>query len=71
MKDRPGLLGLLWIYAAVNFSLAFINVLFFPLVLAFASEASAGGVLSAAGIGQWREASRSAPGEAPSGGCEA
>ncbi|MFH1104667.1 MAG: MFS transporter [Actinomycetota bacterium] len=51
VKDRPGLLGLLWIYAAVNFSLAFINVLFFPLVLAFASEASAGGVLSAAGIG--------------------
>lgn len=51
VRDRTGLFGLLWIYASVNFTLSFINVLFFPLVLAFASEASAGGVLSAAGIG--------------------
>jgi DHA3 family macrolide efflux protein-like MFS transporter len=51
VKDRPGLFGLLWLFASVNFTLAFINVLFFPLVLAFASEASAGTVLSAAGIG--------------------
>ncbi|OFW67394.1 MAG: hypothetical protein A2Z12_05980 [Actinobacteria bacterium RBG_16_68_21] len=51
VKDRPGLFGLLWIFAAVNFTLAFINVLIFPLVLAFASEAAAGSVLSAAGIG--------------------
>ena len=51
VKDRPGLLGLLEIYAAVNFTLAFINVLIFPLALAFASEASAGTVLSVAGVG--------------------
>lgn len=51
IKDRPGLFGLLWVYAGVNFSLSFGNVLFIPLVVAFASEAAAGGVLSAAGFG--------------------
>jgi MFS family permease len=51
VKERPGLFGLLWIYAGVNFSLAFANVLLIPLVVAFSSEGAAGGVLSAAGIG--------------------
>jgi DHA3 family macrolide efflux protein-like MFS transporter len=51
VKDRPGLFGLLWIFAGVNFTLSFINVLLFPLVLSFASEASAGTVLSVAGLG--------------------
>jgi MFS family permease len=51
VKDRAGLFGLLWIYAAVNFTLSFVNVLIFPLVLAFASEAAAGTALSVAGIG--------------------
>jgi MFS family permease len=51
IRDRKGLFGLLWIYAGVNFSLSFANVLFIPLVLSFASEAAAGGVLSAAGFG--------------------
>jgi len=51
IKERSGLFGLLWVYAGVNFSLAFGNVLFIPLVVSFASEGAAGGVLSAAGFG--------------------
>jgi len=51
IKDRKGLFGLLWVYAGVNFALSFGNVLFIPLVVAFADEAAAGGVLSAAGFG--------------------
>jgi hypothetical protein len=51
IKDRPGLFGLLWIYAAVNFALAFVNVLIIPLVLAFSNEAGVGGMFSAVGIG--------------------
>jgi MFS transporter, DHA3 family, macrolide efflux protein len=51
IRDRHGLFGLLWVYAGVNFALSFANVLFIPLVLSFASEAAAGGVLSAAGFG--------------------
>lgn len=51
IRERSGLFGLLWVYAAVNFSITFANVLFIPLVVAFASEGAAGGVLSAAGFG--------------------
>ncbi len=51
VRDRPGLLGVLWVVAGVNFTLEFFNVLLFPLVLTFASEASAGAVLSIGGIG--------------------
>lgn len=51
VRERPGLFGLLWIYAGVNFSLAFANVLLIPLVVAFSSEGAAGGVFSAAGVG--------------------
>ncbi|HSM02529.1 MAG TPA: MFS transporter [Acidimicrobiia bacterium] len=51
IKDRPGLFGLLWVYAAVNFSLSFVNVLIIPMVLAFASEAAVGAVFSTVGIG--------------------
>lgn len=51
VRERGGLFGLLWIYGGVNFALSFGNVLFIPLVVAFASESAAGGVLSAAGFG--------------------
>ena len=51
LKDRSGLLYLLFVYAAVNFVLAFTNILFIPLVVSFANEGAAGGVFSAAGIG--------------------
>lgn len=51
LRDRGGLLGLLLIYAGVNFVLAFTNVLAIPLIVSFASETAAGGVLSAGGFG--------------------
>jgi DHA3 family macrolide efflux protein-like MFS transporter len=51
LRDRSGLLWLLVIYAGVNFVLAFVNVLIIPLIVSFTSEAAAGGVLSAAGVG--------------------
>lgn len=51
VRERTGLFGLLWIFAGVNFTLSFANVLFIPLVVSFASESAAGGVLSAAGLG--------------------
>jgi hypothetical protein len=51
VRERPGMFGLLWIFAGVNFSLAFINVLLIPLIVAFSSEATAGGVFSASGFG--------------------
>lgn len=51
LKVRRGLLGLLVVVAGVNFTLEFFNLLLFPLVLSFASEVSAGTVLSIGGIG--------------------
>lgn len=51
LRERGGLLGLLLIYAGVNFVLAFTNVLVIPLIVSFSSETSAGAVLSAAGLG--------------------
>ena len=51
LRERGGLLGLLFIYAGVNFVLAFENVLAIPLIVSFASETAAGAVLSAAGFG--------------------
>jgi hypothetical protein len=51
LRERGGLLGLLFIYAGVNFVLSFTNVLLIPLVVSFATEAEAGAVLSATGVG--------------------
>ena len=51
LRARPGLFGLLWVYAGVNFMLSLTNVLLIPLIVSFASEAAAGGVLSLAGAG--------------------
>lgn len=51
LRQRGGLLWLLVIYAGVNFVLAFVDTLLIPLVVSFASEAAAGGILSAAGVG--------------------
>ena len=51
LRERGGLLWLLVIYAGVNFVLAFVDTLLIPLVVSFASETAAGGVLSAAGVG--------------------
>ncbi len=51
LRDRGGLLWLLTIYAGVNFVLSFSNVLLIPLIVTFTSEAVAGSVFSAAGVG--------------------
>ena len=51
LRERTGLLWLLFLYAGVNFVLSFTNVLLIPLIVSFATEAEAGAVLSAAGIG--------------------
>lgn len=51
LKVRRGLLGLLIVFASINFTLSFFNVLLFPLVLSFASEVSTGTVFSIGGIG--------------------
>jgi DHA3 family macrolide efflux protein-like MFS transporter len=49
LRERGGLLWLLFIYAGVNFALSFTNVLLIPLIVSFATEAAAGAVISAAG----------------------
>lgn len=51
LRERPGLLGLLWVYAGVNFTLSATNVLIIPLIVSFSTETAAGLVLSAAGAG--------------------
>lgn len=51
LRQRTGLLWLLIVYAGVNFVLAFVNTLIIPLIVSFASEAAAGGIFSAAGVG--------------------
>jgi MFS family permease len=51
LRDRPGLLGLLWIYAGTNFMMSMTFVLLIPLVISFSSEAAAGAILSAGGAG--------------------
>jgi DHA3 family macrolide efflux protein-like MFS transporter len=51
IKDRRGLLTLLLLFSAINFSLAFTVVLLTPLVLGFGSPAVLGTVLSMGGIG--------------------
>jgi DHA3 family macrolide efflux protein-like MFS transporter len=51
LRDRSGLLWLLVIYAGVNFVLSFADVLLIPMIVTFASEAAAGAVLSASGLG--------------------
>jgi MFS family permease len=42
LRERPGLFGLLWYYAAVNFFLNLSSVLSTPLVLAFGTEVELG-----------------------------
>lgn len=48
---RRGLVGLLVFFAALNLSVGFADVLITPLVLAFASTAALGAVLSIGGVG--------------------
>ncbi len=51
LRERPGLLGLLWIYAGVNFMMSMTNVLIIPLVLSFATASALGLILSISGLG--------------------
>ncbi|MBI3160371.1 MAG: MFS transporter [Chloroflexi bacterium] len=49
LRGRPGLFGLLWYFAAINFFLSLSGVLATPLVLGFATPAAAGLVGSVGG----------------------
>lgn len=51
IKQRHGLLALLWYFASVNLVFGFVGVLAFPLILGFADEIAVGNVFSAAGVG--------------------
>lgn len=51
LKARPGLLGLLVLFAFINFALAFHSVLFTPLILSFADADMLGSILSVGGLG--------------------
>ena len=51
IRKRPGLFGLLWYYAAVNFFLSLSGPLWGPLILSFGTEIELGTVQMAAGVG--------------------
>jgi DHA3 family macrolide efflux protein-like MFS transporter len=51
IRARPGLLGLLLVFAAVNFATALVQTLITPLVLSFAPSAVLGTVVTGAGLG--------------------
>jgi MFS transporter, DHA3 family, macrolide efflux protein len=51
IRARPGLLGLLLLFATVNFTTGIVQVLFTPLVLSFADPVVLGTILSIGGIG--------------------
>lgn len=51
IRERPGLLSILGLFAGINFAQGFVMVLLPPLVLSFASPAALGTVMSVAGLG--------------------
>jgi hypothetical protein len=51
IRERHGLLALLWYFASVNLVFGFVSVLAIPLILGFADEVTVGTVFSAAGVG--------------------
>lgn len=51
IRERSGLLVMLFYFAGVNLTLGATGVAFFPLILGFASEAAAGTVVSIASVG--------------------
>lgn len=51
LRERPGLLNLLAVFAATNFAVAIVQVLLTPLILSFGSAADLGTVQSAAAAG--------------------
>ncbi len=50
LRERGGLLGLLWVYAGLNLVLTLSNVLWVPVFLAFANEAAIGALFSTVGV---------------------
>lgn len=51
LRARPGLLGLLGVYAVGNFMLSAVGLLYLPLILAFSTETAYGAVMSVGGAG--------------------
>ncbi|MBV9791760.1 MAG: MFS transporter [Chloroflexi bacterium] len=51
IRERPGLMGMLLLFASANFTLGLVQVLVPPLVLTFASSTALGTVLSIGGVG--------------------
>ena len=51
LRQRPGLLSLLWIFLATSFALSIIQVLLTPLILSFGSSTNLGFVNTAAAAG--------------------
>lgn len=51
LRERPGLLALLVLFAGTNFNIGMLQALLPPLVLSFASSSSLGTMLSIAGVG--------------------
>jgi len=51
LRERTGLMWLLWMYAGVNFVMSFANVLIIPLILSIANESVAGTIFSIGGLG--------------------
>jgi MFS family permease len=51
LRQRPGLLSLLWLFAATNFALSIVQVLLTPLVLSFGSASNLGFVNMAMAAG--------------------
>jgi MFS family permease len=51
LRDRPGLLALLFMFAGVNFCLGILQALLTPMILSFASAAALGTVMAVAGCG--------------------
>ncbi len=51
IKERPGLLGMLLLFAFINFSLSFSGPLIPPLILSFSTEKVLGAIISVGGAG--------------------
>lgn len=51
LKERPGLLGMLILFAFANFSLGFFSALFTPLILSSSTADVLGSILTVSGIG--------------------
>jgi hypothetical protein len=51
LRQRPGLLSLLWVFAVTNFAVSIVQVLLTPLILSFGSATNLGFVNTATAAG--------------------